>query len=124
MSETLERIRALVARGEVRVSLHGYEELAADGIHVRDVIDGLKTAVVIEDYPDYPKGPCVLVLEHDRSNKPIHVSASRYSYRSAVTGSSRVARRAGKRQAAAATMMSNPAAEIRVSGSLSAFGPE
>lgn len=73
MSKTLERVRALVARGDVRVSLHGYEELAADGIRVRDVIDGLNTAVVVEDYPDYPKGPCVLALEHDRSNQPIHV---------------------------------------------------
>ena len=73
MSATLEQVRVLVARGDVRVSLHGYEELAADGIHVRDVIDGLNTAVVVEDYPDYPKGPCVLVLEHDGTDQPIHV---------------------------------------------------
>ena len=73
MSKTLERVRALVARGDVRVSLHGYEELAADGIQVRDVIDGLNAAAVVEDYPDFPKGPCVVVLEHDRSNRPIHV---------------------------------------------------
>jgi hypothetical protein len=69
----LEQVRALVARGDVRVSLHGYEELATDGIQVRDVIDGLNTAVVVEDYPEYSKGPCVLVLEHDRLNQPIHV---------------------------------------------------
>ena len=73
MSKTLEQIRALVARGDVRVSLHGYEELAADRVQVRDVIDGLNTAVVVEDYPDYLKGPCVLVLEHDGANQPIHV---------------------------------------------------
>ena len=73
MSRTLELVRVLVARSDVRVSLHGYEELATDGIQVRDVIDGLNTAVVVEDYPEYPKGPCVLVLEHDRSNHPIHV---------------------------------------------------
>jgi hypothetical protein len=73
LSKTLEQVRALVARGEVRVSLHGYEEFAADGIQVRDVIDGLTAAVLVEDYPDYPKGPCVLVLEYDRSNQPIHV---------------------------------------------------
>ncbi|MBI2835019.1 MAG: DUF4258 domain-containing protein [Acidobacteria bacterium] len=73
MSKTLEQVRVLVARGDVRVSLHGYEELAADGIQVRDVIDGLNTAVVIEDYPVYQKGPCVLVLEQDRTNLPIHV---------------------------------------------------
>ncbi len=73
MSKTLEQVRALVARGEVRVSLHGYEELAADGVHVRDIIDGLETAVVVEDYPSYPKGPCILVLEQDRTGQPIHV---------------------------------------------------
>ena len=73
MSQTLEQVRALVARGDVQVSLHGYEELAADGVHVRDIIDGLKTAIVVEDYPNYPKGPCVLVLEQDRANQPIHV---------------------------------------------------
>ena len=62
-----------MARGEVRVSLHGYEELAADDVLVRDVVDGLATAVVVEDYPDYSKGPCVLVLEQDRAGQPIHV---------------------------------------------------
>ena len=73
MSTTLEQVQALVARGEVRVSLHGYEELAADGVHVKDIMDGLETAVVVEDYPTYPKGPCVLVLEQDRASQPIHV---------------------------------------------------
>ena len=73
MSDTLDQVRALVARREVRVSAHGYEELAADGIQVRDVIDGLAAAEVVEDYPGYHKGPCVLVLEHDGANQPIHV---------------------------------------------------
>jgi hypothetical protein len=73
LSGTLERVRALVARGEVRISVHGYEELADDDLRARDAIDGLETAVVVEDYPDFPKGPCVLVLEYDRSKQPIHV---------------------------------------------------
>jgi len=73
LSTTLEQVRALAARGEVRVSLHGYEELAVDNVQVRDIIDGLETAVVVEDYPNYAKGPCVLVLEQDRGDQPIHV---------------------------------------------------
>lgn len=73
MSETLARIRQLVADGEVKVSEHGYEEMAEDGILVRDVVDGLGVASVVEDYPLYPKGPCVLVLEKDRDGEPIHV---------------------------------------------------
>jgi hypothetical protein len=36
LSDTLERIPVLVARGEVTVSVHGYDELATDGIRVRD----------------------------------------------------------------------------------------
>ena len=73
VSQTLERVRALVARGEVRVSVHGYEELAADQVLVHEVVDGLTAAVVVEDYPEFPKGPCVLVLEQDSTGKPVHV---------------------------------------------------
>ena len=61
-----------MARDEVRISLHGYDELAADGIRVREVIRGLDGAVLVEDYPQYPKGPCVLLLEHDDHGLPIH----------------------------------------------------
>jgi hypothetical protein len=57
----------------VRVSAHGYEEPAADHLLVREVVAGLATAVIIEDYPDVPKGPCVLVLEEDQTGKPVHV---------------------------------------------------
>lgn len=73
MSAILEQVRALVARGDVHVSLHGYEELAADNVPVRDIIEGLTGAEAIEEYPNYPKGPCVLVLQHDMSKRPVHV---------------------------------------------------
>jgi hypothetical protein len=55
------------------VSAHGYEELAADQITAHDVVEGLAAALVVEDYPEFPKGPSVLVLEHDKTDKPIHV---------------------------------------------------
>lgn len=73
MSETLKLIQTLVARGELKVSLHGYEELANDEIKVRDAVSGLSTAVVVEDYPTYPKGPCVLVLQRDGDDQPMHI---------------------------------------------------
>ena len=55
MTKTLDRIQTLVAHNEVRVSLHGSEELAADDVQVRDVIAGVATAVMIEDYPGVPQ---------------------------------------------------------------------
>lgn len=73
MSNTFERIQRLAQEGEIRVSEHGYDELSADGISAREAISGIANAVPIEDYPEYPKGPCVLVLEKDSGNKPIHV---------------------------------------------------
>jgi len=72
MESTFSRIRGLVISGNIRISNHGYDELAEDGILGSEILDGLAEAEVIEDYPDYPKGPCVLVLLHDDQGRPIH----------------------------------------------------
>jgi hypothetical protein len=73
MSQTLDQVRDLVTRREVYISDHGYDELANDGIFVQDVLMGVAGAVLIEDYPDFYKGPCVLVLQPDEEREPIHV---------------------------------------------------
>jgi len=72
MSETLRRVQQLASAGDVKISSHGYDELAEDGILARDVVNGTHGAIVVEDYPNYPKGPCVLVLLHGSEGEAIH----------------------------------------------------
>jgi hypothetical protein len=73
MSRTLALVQELVASEQIRISNHGYDELSEDGLLIGEVITGLSDAIVVEDYPNYAKGPCVLVLQKDSSGRPIHV---------------------------------------------------
>lgn len=72
MSEGLNHIRALVALGKYELTGHAFVELHKDNLVFGDVVAGLATAVVVEDYPDYHKGPSVLVLLRDSDGEPVH----------------------------------------------------
>ncbi len=73
MGQLFDQILSLVTNGQVLISAHGYDELAQDNILVRDVLTGIVNAILVEEYPDYAKGPCVLVLQKNNDESPIHV---------------------------------------------------
>jgi hypothetical protein len=72
MSTLLKQIQSLAMLKDLKISEHGYDELAEDNILVQELLDGLHAAEIIEAYPDFPKGPCILLLQRDAKNKPIH----------------------------------------------------
>ena len=39
---------------------------------IDEVLSGVPTAVVLEEYPDYPKGPAALVLQSGGAGNPVH----------------------------------------------------
>ena len=57
MSQTLLLFRKLVARQEVRISEHGYDELAADDILVDDII-------VVWGIPKHATSPAAVVTAY------------------------------------------------------------
>ena len=71
-SETFERLKELVGTNDILISSHGYDELADDGIFVKDVLRSFEKAIVIEDYPAFGKGPAVLLLQYDGAGNIIH----------------------------------------------------
>ena len=73
MGEFLRKLNDLVGAGDVRISEHGYDEMAEDGLTAREVVSGVARAIEVEEYPDFPKGPCVLLLQQDTAGESIHV---------------------------------------------------
>jgi hypothetical protein len=73
MNGMFEKIKVLVREKQVLISDHGYNELANDNIFIKDIITSIEDGNVIEEYPNYPKGPCLLILQQDSNGKPIHV---------------------------------------------------
>jgi hypothetical protein len=57
MSAFWQKLADLIAAGDVRVSERGYDALADDGLGIDVILSGVPRAVVLEEYPDYPKAP-------------------------------------------------------------------
>jgi len=73
VNDILERIQALVISGDVRISEHSYDSMLDDGLYAREIVAGISKAILVEAYPDFGKGPAVLVMQHDNAGEPIHV---------------------------------------------------
>jgi len=63
MGNTFDRIKELVSKKEIKISAHGYDEMAEDNIFVKDVIADVFNGIIIENYDKYPKGRVCLFLK-------------------------------------------------------------
>lgn len=72
MSAFVDHLRGLIAQDLFEISAHAFAELNNDGLLAEDIVSGIPDAVVVEEYPDYHKGPSILVLQRDRYGNPVH----------------------------------------------------
>lgn len=70
----LDRLRALIKARRYRLTLHAEQERDADEITIGEIEQAFSgpRAEVIEDYPDDPRGPSVLVLGWTEADVPLH----------------------------------------------------
>ncbi len=73
MSATFIKVKVFVAAGAWQPTTHTLTRMEQRNIFVVDVLRGLDTAEIVEDYPDDPRGPSVLTLSYDGAGLPIHV---------------------------------------------------
>lgn len=72
MSDLLAKVQQLIGDGRLRVSAHGFEELESDGISLSELLDASPNGKWVEEYQDYHKGPCVLVLVYLADGSAVH----------------------------------------------------
>jgi hypothetical protein len=73
MSSIEGDIKRLARLRNVVVSQHGHRRIAQRNLLIMDIVDGVATGTVIEDYPNHHAGPALLMLQHDGNGQPIHV---------------------------------------------------
>lgn len=72
----ISEIRAKVAAGLFEFSQHAADQSMVRRIAVHEVTHAIRTADVIEDYPDDKYGPSYLLLGTTSNGRPLHVQCS------------------------------------------------
>ena len=66
--EIKKRLRTQAETGQIRVSLHGHEEMVEEEITYEEICDVLCRGDVLENYPEYQRGPCCLMCGQTSAN--------------------------------------------------------
>ena len=70
---TLKDVRALSVAGNINFTRHAVTETSSRGISLAEVSEAIASGEILENYPDYPRGPCCLVNGITAVNRPLHI---------------------------------------------------
>ena len=71
--EIVDRLTSQAKSEAIRVTLHANQEMIKDDVSIDDVIHALKSAHVIEHYPEHQRGACCLVYGRSINDEPLHI---------------------------------------------------
>lgn len=76
-------LREKFSQGDFEFSKHAVDQTILREISVEEIKEAIKSAEIIEDYPEDKYGPSILLFGFTKENKPIHIQCS-YPSRSIV----------------------------------------
>lgn len=72
-TEIAERLRRQALDDNIRVTVHGHQEMVEEVITYLEVREALLKCSVIENYPDHQRGSCCLVCGCTSSQRFLHI---------------------------------------------------
>jgi Domain of unknown function (DUF4258) len=72
VSDFFLKIKNLLEQDDFLITDHAFRELAEEEIAFEEIRRAIQTAVVVEEYPNYHKGPAILVLTLSEQGRAIH----------------------------------------------------
>lgn len=72
----LDRIREQIVKRQISFTLHAQQEMTNDRVTISELLGMLQKCTIIENYPDYRRGPCCLVGGLTSAGRHLHVVCS------------------------------------------------
>ena len=69
----LERIKNLAAAEQIRITQHAQEEMVEDEITLDEMVKAIKSAEMLESYPEHRRGACCLICGLTEKRRPLHM---------------------------------------------------
>ena len=73
MENITDLIRQNLTSGNIRFTLHAFEEMKNEEISPNEVIEVLLTGSLLENYPNHKRGACCLINGKTKSERQLHV---------------------------------------------------
>lgn len=70
MSDIVERVRTQALTENLRLTRHALEEMIEDTISLRDVLEAIGSAEVLENYREHRRGPLLPAMRENRGGSP------------------------------------------------------